>query len=143
MTIEQVDEWLLRAWEIDKEIEALLDSKQKMLDRCLSVTSTTKDVCVQSGNTRTDDALAAYITYKDAADEATDRLVKVKCEVLAVINRIENSSYRTLLIEHYINFKTWEEIAFKQNYSWRHTMRRRKTCLLKIKDVIECHRIMC
>lgn len=40
-------------------------------------------------------------------------------EISAVIDAVENATYRELLALRYLSFMTWEEIAVKMRYSWR------------------------
>ena len=39
--------------------------------------------------------------------------------MLNLINRLDNTIYRTLLIARYINCKTWEQIADEMGYDLR------------------------
>ena len=66
-----------------------------------------------------------------------DALVNIGREIRAVISKVADDRYRTILTERYINGKTFEEIAVKCNYSWRHTVRLHGKALLAFKNAIE------
>lgn len=46
-----------------------------------------------------------------------------------MINKIDDSMLRTLLIERYINNKKWDDVADSINYSWSQTHRNHKKAL--------------
>ena len=55
------------------------------------------------------------------------------------MNKLDDATLRTLLILRYLNFQTWEMIACKMNYGYRHILRLHGNALIEIKNVIECH----
>ena len=71
-----------------------------------------------------------------AAGEIT-RLAELEREIEQTINQAAEP-YRTLLYERYINGKTWEQVAVRMNYSFRHTTKLHGTALRILKDVLEC-----
>lgn len=56
------------------------------------------------------------------------RLKLVKKEILEVVKKIEEPSYQLFIVERYLNFKTWREIAdlFNCSEKWAMTGLRRK-----------------
>ena len=65
-----------------------------------------------------------------------ERLEKTKKEILKVIKKIKNPENLMLLIERYLNFKTWKEISEKIGYSekWTKTEIHRKA-LAEVEEV--------
>ena len=61
-------------------------------------------------------------------------------EVKAAINTIPDETLKQLLELRYINGYTWEQIAVKINYTWRHVLRLHGEAL---KHVIVCHTQSC
>lgn len=111
-------EWLSRAWEIDKEIKALEQEKEKAEAQTMSVTAGYSDVKVQtSRKNRTEDATVAYIDYKNEIVKRIDELYAVKREILYAISKVDNPTYRTLLTLRYLRFLTWERIAEEMGMS--------------------------
>ena len=60
-------------------------------------------------------------------------------EILENVNKLDDATLRTILILRYLNFRTWEMIACKMNYSYMQICRLHSKALNLIKDVIECY----
>ncbi|MGI6155712.1 MAG: hypothetical protein ACOYEB_07175 [Enterococcus lemanii] len=112
-------DWLMRAWRIDKEIEAMLVARKRAYDRCTSVTTRPREVVVSSSHDP-DTAMIALLNIEALIDERIDQLNQIKAEILNAITAVQDCTLRTLLIERYINFKTWEQIAVDMGYSFAH-----------------------
>lgn len=124
-------EWLMRAWKIDKEIDTLLEAKQKAFNRCVSTTVRPKEVSVSGGGGA--DPMVEYVRLEEKIDERVDELHRIKGEILDTISAVPDGTLRTLLIERYINFKTWEQIAVDMGYSWRQVFRLHGEALQEVK----------
>lgn len=109
-------EWLMRVWKLNDEISALLEAKRIEYERCISTTSAFTGEVVKS--TKCPHKFDKLTELEIKIDVRIDRLYAIKTEILEAINSIENITYRTLLIERYINCKTWEKIAVDMNYSY-------------------------
>lgn len=125
-------EWLMRAWKIDREIDAMLAARRKAYERCTSVTSRPRDVVVSS-SPDPDTAMVALLNIETMIDARVDKLTRIKAEILTAIESIPDGTQRTLLIERYINFKTWEQIAVDMGYSWRQIIRLHGEALVEVK----------
>lgn len=131
-------EWLMRAWKIDMEIESLLSAKKETWERCISVTSHPKETSVSS--TSDPHKFDAYVALEQKIDQRIDDLVSVKEEILSAINLVKDGTLRTLLIERYINFKTWERIAVDMSYSYSQIVKyKHPQALFAVQNAIECH----
>ena len=105
-------EWLMRARRLDAEIGALIEEQKRAWDRAVSAAAGCTDDKVQTSRTNTSEArFVCYADYARRIDRRIDELYAVKCEIMDAIARVEDGTLRTLLIERYINFKTWENIA--------------------------------
>ena len=134
-----IKEWLNRGYKLDDEINSLLKEQQEAFSKAIGVNySATEKVQTSKRNT-SEDRLINYASYSELIDNRVDELYAVKQEILQVINKVNDSVLRTLLIKRYINFQTWEEIACGMNYSYRQICRLHGKALSKIRDVIECH----
>lgn len=122
-------EWLMRAWTIDEEIDALWESEQKAYDRCVSITTAPHDVV--SGGERTN-KFEAYLEYKEKLGKKIDKLLRVKAEIQDAIDKVQDGTLRTLLMCRYINHDTWESIAVNLGYSYIHICRLHGLALKKI-----------
>lgn len=110
-------EWLQRGWKLDKEINALLSLRAEARRRALSISPSYKgDVVQSSANPHKFDKL---VELESLIDARVDELTGIRAEILAAIAQVPDARYRTLLIERYTEFKTWEQIAVDMNYSFR------------------------
>lgn len=134
--IKQMQSWLGRAWRIEQEIHALEEAKQREYERVTSATAATvgRVVCTSGDKHKYD----KYAGFADRLERRIHELSSVKQEIEEAISRVENSTYRTLLLERYINCKTWERIAVDMNYSYKQICRIHGHALAGIKDVLEC-----
>lgn len=125
-------EWLMRAWHIDREIDAMLMARRKAYERCTSVTTRPREVIVSSSYDP-DTAVVALLNIETLIDQRVDKLTQIKAEILGAIEAVPDCTLRTLLIDRYINFKTWEQIAVDMGYSWRQVIRLHGEALLVVK----------
>ena len=84
-----------------------------------------------------DKAVAELVDAERRAAVEIARLAELEREIEQTISRTAEP-YRTLLYERYINGKTWEQVAVRMNYSFRHTTKLHGTALRILKDVLEC-----
>ena len=116
-------EWLNRGYKLDKEINALLKEQSAALTRATGSTCGTNAERVQtSRRNTTEDRFINYASYSELIDNRIDELYAIKQEILSAINKVDDAVLRTLLIEKYINFHTWEQIACNMNYSYVHVV---------------------
>ena len=114
-------EWLMRGWEINKEINALLEEKERAFSRACSVTAPTDREHVTTTRRNTfEEKTVRYADYEKKIDRRIDEL-------------LNDCTLRKLLIKRYLQFKTWEQIAVEMNYSYMHITRLHGKALQKVK----------
>ena len=127
-------EWLNRARTIDDEIDALNETRELMIAQLTKSTQTlTGDVVQSSKDPHKFDDLGDLAFQIDQAVKACHR---VKTETLAVIQRVDNSVLRRLLVLRYLNGKSWESIAVEMHYSWRQVHRLHGRALIAVTEVL-------
>lgn len=127
-------EWLMRGWELNKEIDILEMAKWRAYDRCTSKTQTLKERI--HGSNSEYDSMTAYAALSEQIDNAIDELVELKKTILRAIQRLDKSIYRQILTARYINFETWEAIATRLNYSYRQVCRLHGQALQAFKPIL-------
>ena len=134
MTTKETKEWLKRARLLDKEIQQLLIAKREAYEKALGGAVDTSGERVQSssGNS-TENKLINLVEYDFLLNKRIDELVNCKAEILKVINEVENTLYRALLVAYYVNCKTWEDVALEMGYAIRHIHRIHGAALQKVK----------
>lgn len=74
--------------------------------------------------------------YEKEIEVDIARLVKLKKEVIAVIDQLEDADEVNLLYMRYIQYMKWEDIAKKMNLSYQHTHRVHARALNNINSII-------
>lgn len=112
-------DWLSRGWKIDNEIDALLEAQSRLKAEATRCTSR-MDAVPGGGNgeiNSNERFIVAYLQLEEKINKKIDDLVIIKSEIMKAIDTVENSELRALLVYRYINCKTWDEIAYRMNYS--------------------------
>ena len=125
-------EWLGRARKLRLRLRALEDSKQRSYARAVSNTAGMGER-VSGGEPG--DKLAAYAEVSLAADRQIEKLEQTRAEILQVIGQVEDNTLAALLIEYYVNDKTWKEVASQIQHSVRQTMRLHGQALCKVREI--------
>lgn len=79
--------------------------------------------------------------YVERRNKLWDQLIDMKEETVEMIDRISDNTLRALLMEYYINGRSWEQVAILLSYSREHVVRvLHPKALREIeKHLTECH----
>lgn len=99
-------EWLTQGKYINKEIRALKDA----LDKAENLSS----LCANDDNSN-------YITELQSK---IDELFRTNSDIVSAIYQVEDNILRALLIERFINNKTWEMVSLRLGYDFYHVVKR-------------------
>lgn len=69
---------------------------------------------------------------EEKINQAIDELADIRMEIEDVLGQLEDDTLRKLMEYRYIDGLTWEQVAEKMHYSWRHTCRLHGEALAKI-----------
>lgn len=127
-------QWLGRGRWIEREILSLMKTRDETRDRLTHITQNYDGDGAKS--TKDPHKFDALLEMEDQLDKAIDKLYQTKNEILAVIDQLEDGRERIALRAYYIDMKTWEEVAVELKYTWRQTMRIRKTALEHIEAML-------
>ena len=127
-------QWLMRARNIDREINELLKEKEDVRDRVLKITQSYTGDAVQS--TKDPHKFDRVVELEMEIDRNIDELVAVKTEINKGIAQLSDGRYREILRLRYISGKTFEQIAVEMNYSWRHVCTLHGRALLKMEEIV-------
>ena len=117
-------EWLSRGYKLDKEINALITAHDRAFElACIASKSNTDERVQTSRLNVSENKYIEYSDYSREIDIRIDRLIQIKREIQTAIDRVDDTVLRALLIERYINFKTWEQVAeaMKLSEKWVRT----------------------
>ena len=108
---------------LNQEIEANLELLARLEAREQSCTAQLSDMphgsAISDKSKITDKRIDLENSLGDIVVKLYERINQAK----GYINTLTNSDQRTVLTEYYLNDKTWEEIAYKTNYTYRHVHR--------------------
>ena len=148
-------QWLGRGRWIEREIAALMRTRDETRDRLTKITQSYDGDGAQS--TKDPHKFDALVEMEDKLDAAIDKLYQTKNEILSAIGQLEDGRERIALTMYYVTVYdtepqydeknrekerrmiTWEDVASKQHYTWRQMMRIKKAAYAHMEDVISCH----
>lgn len=112
-----VRQWLGRARGINREIEALLNTKKETRDQLLRITQNYSADGAQS--TKDPHKYDRLAELESLIDQKVDELLVMKAEITNAISSVQDGRQRTVLLSYYVRCKTQEEIAVEEKYSYR------------------------
>ena len=127
-------QWLMRARNIDREIDELLTERTEVIARLTSITQKLTGETVQAS--KDPHKFDRIVELEFEIDRQIDELVAVKAEIENGISKLTDGRYREILRLRYISGKTFEEIAVRICYSYKQTCRLHGRALLKMEGII-------
>ncbi len=139
MTIKEVKQWLGRGRFIDGEINILLAERERLFEQATKITKAPKiDNVAEGGGNATERIMIKYTNCTTKIDMRVDELCRVKEEIEAVIDKVEDYKLRNLLRYRYINCQTWEDTAYAMGLSYVHVVHNlHPKALCEVKKLIE------
>lgn len=102
--------------EIDRKVKYMEDCKGKIYN----ITGTLSDMPKSKNRTNTiEDGIATINEIEQTINQDIDKLLEKRAEIEAKINIIQDMKLRELMKCRYLDCKTWEEIAYKNGYTWQ------------------------
>ena len=77
------------------------------------------------------------VELESLVDEKIDQQIALKAEILNTIMQLEDRRQRLVLMEYYVEMKTWEQVAVDLNYSYMHITRIHGYALKEVQKVLE------
>ena len=77
------------------------------------------------------------VELESLVDAKIDEQIALKSEIITTIMKLHDRRQRLVLIEYYVEMKTWEQVAVDLNYAWRHVMRLHGIALKSIQEVLD------
>lgn len=115
-------EYLKNIERLDAQINVRLSEKDDLKEKLLHITPTlSPDKGSGGGGTQDKVAgiIAKMIDLESKINADIDRFADMKQEALALLDKMENPTYMTVLHRRYFLHETFERIAIDMNYSWR------------------------
>jgi len=117
-----VKEYLAQAYRLDQRINSKLDQVESLNELTTKCTSTLTGMPrnPNRGTSTMADAVGKIVDLQAEINRDIDALVDLKRDIVALIKRVNNTEYQTILEKRYLCFMTWEQIAVDLSYSIHH-----------------------
>lgn len=135
-------EYLSQAYRLDKRIERKTEERDRLRARLEKATAQLTGMPRGGSGTDWTEAAVKVMELEAEISAEISELCRLKREIRAVIDAVEDKRYRDILEMRYESGWRFERIAVEANYTWRHVMRMHREALKAVKvpeDVIECH----
>lgn len=127
-------QYMNRVRRVDKEIQALENLLLRTRD---SLENTTQKYDSDgSQSTKEPHKFDKLVELELLIRQKTTEQVQMKLETLETVSRLKDRRQRIALTEHYLNMKTWEQVAVEMNYSWRQVMNIHGHALQEVQKII-------
>lgn len=105
----------------DSHINTKLEDLHQLKEMVTKITPTLKDDVVSGGGNqdKLGDAMAKIIDLEAEINRDVDRYVNAKQEISATLEKISDPDQLQVLHQRYVQYKTWEQIAYDTGFSYR------------------------
>lgn len=118
----EAKEYLLSVKRLDAQINVRLSELEELQDKLKHITPVLSTDKVSGGGgvqDRMADAVARVVDLQQTINADIDSFADMKQEALALLDRMENPVYMTLLHRRYFLHHSFEKIASDMNYTYR------------------------
>lgn len=139
MTEEQIEKsrWLNRLHYISNEIKSLNEVKQNNKHLRAVSYETDGSQHVSGASNSEENRMIKILELDEKIDEEINHLIQTRIEIFEVISKVDDAEMKAVLIDRYLNYKKFEDIAKNMGYDERTVKRKHKKALDKV--VIDCH----
>lgn len=137
-------EYLGQAYRIDQRIKNKTEQLNSFRELAVNVSSTISDYPSKGTRNvhRLENTIVKIVDMENQIKADIDRLINLKIEITNAIASVNDEHCRMVLELHYLQFKSWTDIAFEMNYSPRQISRIKdkahKQIEENLKDGIKC-----
>ena len=126
--------WLSRGIWMQQEKEQIAEMREEMFERLTNITQELSGVNVSS--TKDPHKYDALIELDSKLEDKEKQIDRALLEIYTVIQELEDSRFRTILLARYVECKSWKEIQARMHYYERHVYRLHGLALQKIAPLI-------
>lgn len=119
-------EYLSRLRSIELRLMAEANEIEALSDMATHITSAINSDGIHTSGATSDklgNCVSRLVDLQRDIDSDILMLEKVRGEIIASLENVQNDKYRELLRMRYVGHMTFEEIAIAMDMSWRHTVR--------------------
>ncbi len=132
-------EYLMQVRYLDKLINAKISELDKLEKQITSLHSVTlgDKVKFSAGWNSIQRTVDKIIDMRTEINDEIDRLVDLKAVIRKQLNSLNDNRFISVMIEYYINSRTFEQIAEDMNYSNRQVIRIHGKALKKFRELFK------
>ena len=124
--------WLNRAFYADKNAKAWSAKLERDRSLAQRLTRYSDGTGGTSAGNRTEDYLIRLAETERKTQEKLKELVRIREEIIEVIQKLTDSDMQTILLWRYLEYLTFEQTAEKMHYSERNVRYKHKQALDKL-----------
>lgn len=126
-------EFLMMAWEIDKRIDRKTEERDRLQAKLTAGRSANLTGMPRGGRYDWTDTAAKVADIDRAIGAEISELCRIKREVNAAIDAVEDVRYRRVLELRYRNYLSWDRISEETGYDLRYVYRLHGKALLCVR----------
>lgn len=130
MTSQQAKEWLNRNFGLWKQLKSLNHKRESQT--FANISQYEAGFSSTTGNS-SESKMLSYAELNSRIEKIEKKLKIGDSQTKAIIDKVENSLYWSILTERYIDRKGWDEIAKNHNYSRSHIFRVHGEALVEVR----------
>lgn len=132
----EAEKFMSRARGIKERIDILIEAANRAYDQVEKITTTIDKLVVDGGN-GDGRKIEAWLIIADDLYMQAKELNQVDREINEVVARIDDNVLASILLDYYINFKTWDQVANRWCYSSAQIYRKREEALAQVDKILK------
>ena len=131
-----VKDFLIKIRRFEIEIKTLIDLKNRMKENILTLNSNISEKVGGSKNlNRIEKDVINYVNLERVIEDKIRTLEENKKLALSIINNLNDTVYKVILIERYINNESWDNISFVLKKTKRWTRSLHNSALIEVNNI--------
>lgn len=137
--MQQTKDYLSRV----KELKGMISTKQGEIESlwsvAMSMTANSEGERVKSSgkHDKMAEAVTGYVEAKKELDELVSSLFAARREIVEVIGKLDNKLYYIVLSMHYLQGKSFVEVAKETHYSYWYILEVHRTAVTRVRDLLK------
>ena len=132
-------EYMQQAYFLDKRINSLVRQVNNLWDQATNITQMISDMphSPSSETSKMENRVVDICDLTDEIGKQTDRLKKLRKEMMGVVMKVPEPEYQLILQERYFEMMTWEDIACDINRSVRSAQLLHGKALEAVQEILD------
>ena len=134
-----VKDYLNRGYELQREIKIKTEQLENINEAMTNLTATLDGIKVMKTPTTSsiENGVVRVVELKEDISSSIARLAIIGTEAMLVIKKLGNLKTESILIKHYVGFKSWDIIAQEMNMARKTIINRHYYAILKLEEMLK------